>query len=68
VIAEVYQKLGGHLAKEYEISAKNFGDEGGFAPLPTSMFETMTDQITESSENHPGKWPFDGEPESGRGI
>jgi enolase len=31
VVAEVYQKLGALLAKEYDISAKNRGDEGGFA-------------------------------------
>jgi enolase len=67
VITEVYRKLGGLLAKEHEISAKNLGDNGRFAPLLTSMFETLVDKIAESSENHPGKWPFDGEPESGRG-
>lgn len=33
MIAEVYQKLGGLLVKEYGPSAKNLGDEGGFAPL-----------------------------------
>nr|AGM32398.1 enolase [Coptotermes formosanus] len=32
VVAEVYQKLGALLVKEIDISAKNLGDEGGFAP------------------------------------
>ncbi|OHT07341.1 enolase family protein [Tritrichomonas foetus] len=30
--AEVYHKLGGILAKEFGVSARNLGDEGGFAP------------------------------------
>jgi len=33
IAAEVYQKLGGILAKELGVSSKNLGDEGGFAPL-----------------------------------
>ena len=33
MVAEVYQKLGALLAKKYGVSAKNLGDEGGFAPL-----------------------------------
>jgi enolase len=33
MVAEVYQKLGSLLAKEFGPSAKNLGDEGGFAPL-----------------------------------
>ena len=32
MIAEVYQKLGSILAQEYGVSARNLGDEGGFAP------------------------------------
>lgn len=32
VVAEVYQKLGALLAQKYTVSAKNLGDEGGFAP------------------------------------
>nr|BAC98826.1 enolase [Trichonympha agilis] len=32
VIAEVYQHLGALLVKEHGVSAKNLGDEGGFAP------------------------------------
>jgi enolase len=32
VAAEVYQKLGGILSKAKGVSAKNLGDEGGFAP------------------------------------
>ncbi|EAY13283.1 enolase 4, putative [Trichomonas vaginalis G3] len=32
MVAEVYQKLGGLLVKKYGLSAKNLGDEGGFAP------------------------------------
>jgi enolase len=32
IIAEVYQKLGGILVKKYGVSAKNLGDQGGFAP------------------------------------
>jgi enolase len=33
IVAEVYQKLGGILVQEFGVSAKNLGDEGGFAPL-----------------------------------
>jgi enolase len=32
IVAEVYQKLSGLLVKKYGVSAKNLGDEGGFAP------------------------------------
>jgi enolase len=33
VVAEVYQKFGALLAKEYDDSAKNLGDEGGLHTL-----------------------------------
>jgi enolase len=32
MVAEVYQKLGGLLVRNYDVSARNLGDEGGFAP------------------------------------
>jgi enolase len=31
--AEIYQKLGGILVQDFGASARNLGDEGGFAPL-----------------------------------
>ncbi|EAY05605.1 enolase family protein [Trichomonas vaginalis G3] len=42
MVAEVYQKLGARLVKDYDVSAKNLGDEGGYAPLLNSPEETLT--------------------------
>jgi enolase len=33
MVAEIYQKLGGILSQDFGVSARNLGDEGGFAPL-----------------------------------
>jgi enolase len=41
IAAEIYQKLGGILAKEKGVSAKNLGDEGGFAPLLDTPEEAL---------------------------
>ncbi|OHT06319.1 enolase family protein [Tritrichomonas foetus] len=42
MVAEVYQKLGALLSQEYGVSAKNLGDEGGFAPLLNTPEEAIT--------------------------
>jgi enolase len=42
IVAEVYQKLGKLLTERYGISAKNLGDEGGFAPLLNTPDEALT--------------------------
>jgi enolase len=42
IVAEVYQKLGKLLTEKYGISAKNLGDEGGFAPLLNTPDEALT--------------------------
>lgn len=42
MVAEVYQKLGGILSKQFGVSAKNLGDEGGFAPLINTPDEALT--------------------------
>jgi enolase len=42
MVSEVYQKLGGILAQEFGVSAKNLGDEGGFAPLLNTPEEAIT--------------------------
>ncbi|EAY03404.1 enolase 3, putative [Trichomonas vaginalis G3] len=42
MVAEVYQKLGGLLVKKYGLSAKNLGDEGGFAPNLNDPEEALT--------------------------
>ena len=57
MVAEVYQKLGALLAKKYGVSAKNLGDEGGFAPLLNTPEEALTiieDAIKEAGYQ-PGK-------------
>ena len=41
MVAEVYQKLGSALATKYGVSAKNLGDEGGFAPAIGSAKEAL---------------------------
>jgi enolase len=47
IVAEVYQKLGVALSKKYGVSAKNLGDEGGYAPLLNTPDEAL-DIIEES--------------------
>ena len=42
MVAEVYHKLGGILAEEYGVSAKNLGDEGGYAPLLDTPEQAIT--------------------------
>jgi enolase len=42
VVAEVYQTLGKLLVERYGASAKNLGDEGGFAPLLDTPEEAIT--------------------------
>jgi enolase len=57
IVAEVYQKLGALLAKKYGISAKNLGDEGGFAPLlntPEEAIAVIEEAITAAGYT-PGK-------------
>ena len=41
MVAEVYQKLGGLLVQKYGVSAKNLGDEGGFAPCLDTPDEAL---------------------------
>ena len=42
MVAEVYKKLGSILVAEKGVSAKNLGDEGGYAPLLDSPEEAIT--------------------------
>ncbi|OHT00471.1 enolase family protein [Tritrichomonas foetus] len=42
MVAEVYQKLGEILVETYGVSAKNLGDEGGFAPLLNTPEEAIS--------------------------
>ena len=57
MVAEVYQKLGGILAKEYGVSAKNLGDEGGFAPLLNTPEQAITiiEKAIKEAGYEPGK-------------
>ncbi|EAY06521.1 enolase family protein [Trichomonas vaginalis G3] len=51
MVAEVYQKLGALLSKKHGVSAKNLGDEGGFAPLlntPEEAIQTIEEAIVEA--------------------
>lgn len=41
MVAEVYHKLSALLQKKYGVSAKNLGDEGGFAPALNSPDEAL---------------------------
>ncbi|KAK8870670.1 phosphopyruvate hydratase [Tritrichomonas musculus] len=41
IVAEVYQKLSSLLVKKYGVSAKNLGDEGGFAPSLNTPDEAL---------------------------
>jgi enolase len=41
-ITTVYHHLGSVLAKKYGVSAKNLGDEGGFAPPLDNADEALT--------------------------
>ncbi|KAH0785955.1 enolase family protein [Histomonas meleagridis] len=57
MVAETYQKLGALLVKKYGISAKNLGDEGGYAPLlntPEEAISIIEDAIREAGYE-PGK-------------
>ena len=57
MVAEVYQKLGSALANKYGVSAKNLGDEGGFAPQLDTPDEALT--IIEDSIKAAGYKPGD---------
>lgn len=51
MVAEIYHVLGALLAKEKGVSAKNLGDEGGYAPLldtPEEALEYIERAITEA--------------------
>ena len=57
IISEVYQKLGAILVSEKGVSAKNLGDEGGFAPpleTPEEAITYIERAITEAGYS-PGK-------------
>lgn len=41
MITEIYHKLGEVLVKKYGVSAKNLGDEGGYAPLINTPEESL---------------------------
>ena len=57
MVAEVYQKLGALLAKKYGVSAKNLGDEGGFAPCLNTPEEALEciEQAIKDAGYEPGK-------------
>ena len=57
IISEVYQKLGLLLTKQYGPSAKNLGDEGGFAPLLNTPEEALTiiEKAIQESGYKPGE-------------
>jgi enolase len=55
MVAEVYQKLGAALKEKYGVSAKNLGDEGGFAPLLNTPDEALN--IIEESIKEAGYKP-----------
>ena len=57
MVAEVYQKLGGLLVKKYGLSAKNLGDEGGFAPLLNTPEEAISiiEEAIKEAGYEPGK-------------
>jgi len=55
MVAEVYQKLGSLLVKKYGVSAKNLGDEGGFAPCLDTPREAL--QIIEEAVKEAGYEP-----------
>ena len=42
IACEVYHKLGAILVKDKDVSAKNLGDEGGYAPLLDTPEEAIT--------------------------
>ena len=42
MVAEVYHKLGAILVQDYGVSAKNLGDEGGYAPLLNTPNEAIS--------------------------
>jgi enolase len=55
--AEVYQKLGGILTTDFGVSARNFGDEGGFAPLLDTPEEALSviEQAIRAAGYEPGR-------------
>ena len=57
MVAEVYQKLGAILVKEKGVSAKNLGDEGGFAPCLDTPDEAISyiEQAMKAAGYEPGK-------------
>ena len=62
MVAEVYQKLGGILAQKYGVSAKNLGDEGGFAPCLDTPNEALNviEEAVKAAGYEPGKDIFFG--------
>ena len=62
MVAEVYQKLGGLLQKKYGVSAKNVGDEGGFAPNLNTPDEALCciEEAVKAAGYEPGKDIFIG--------
>jgi enolase len=56
IVAEVYQKLGALLVSEFGVSAKNLGDEGGYAPLLNTPEEALTiiEQAVKEAGYEPG--------------
>lgn len=62
IIAEVYQKLGVLLQKKYGVSAKNVGDEGGFAPNLNTPDEALCciEEAIKEAGYEPGKDIFIG--------
>ena len=62
MVAEVYHKLGALLQQKYGVSAKNLGDEGGFAPLLDSPEEALSvmEEAVKAAGYEPGKDIFFG--------
>ncbi|OHS94562.1 enolase family protein [Tritrichomonas foetus] len=56
IVAEVYQKLSSLLQKKYGVSAKNLGDEGGFAPCLDTPDEALDciEQAVKDAGYEPG--------------
>lgn len=57
MVAEVYQKLSAILVKSCGLSAKNLGDEGGFAPALENPDQALTfiEQAIKDAGYEPGK-------------
>ncbi|EAY10609.1 enolase, putative [Trichomonas vaginalis G3] len=55
MIGEIYQKLGQVVVKKYGVSAKNLGDEGGYAPALNTPEEAL--EVIERAANLCGYQP-----------